>query len=164
MYANDIVFLLCITVLSILRPTVHSSMYCNLFMSVVLSCLLFQQIGNTLRNCRHVWQRQAEYNMWVWLWVGQWMWPVAEWLNITPKPIRFLSRLYETCFSTHPVLNAPEYVLVMIFCCEPYVPLESEIGFIHLLLCRNCRAKTRCNGKSSTVSAGTITLFRLQEI
>ena len=110
-YANDFVFLLHITALPILQPTVHSSMCLVHSISVVLACLLFLQIGNTLWNCRHAWQWQGNYNMWAWLWVGQWVWPVEKWLDITPKThIIFISKiLYETCFSTHPVLNAPEY-------------------------------------------------------
>jgi len=46
--------------------------------------------------------------MWVWLWVGQWVWPVGKLLDITPKThIIFLSRYYmkHVC-SAHPDLNA----------------------------------------------------------
>ena len=56
-YANDSVFLLRIIALPILRPTIHSSMCCSLFVNVALTGPLFLQIGNTLRKSRHAWQR-----------------------------------------------------------------------------------------------------------
>jgi len=52
-YANDFR----IIALPILRPTIHSSMCCSLFVSVALTCPLFLQIGNTLRKSRHTWQQ-----------------------------------------------------------------------------------------------------------
>ena len=39
------------------NPTIHSSMCCSSFISVALTCLLFLQIGNTLRNSRDAWQQ-----------------------------------------------------------------------------------------------------------
>ena len=36
---------------------------------------------------------KRKYNMWAWLWVGQWVWPVGNLLDITPKTHTiFLSR------------------------------------------------------------------------
>ena len=40
--------------LPILRPTIHSSMCCSSFVSVALTCPLFLQIGNILRNSTFV--------------------------------------------------------------------------------------------------------------
>ena len=96
-------------------PTdIHSSMCCSSFVSVALTCPLFLQIGNTLRKSWHG-SDKRKYNMWAWLWVGQWVWPVEKWSDITSKPhIIFLSR--DTIFGVHPVLNPPESnVLVKVY-------------------------------------------------
>ena len=49
-YANDFVFLLGVAVLPILQWTVYGSRCCSSFVSVVLTCQLYLQIGNTLQN------------------------------------------------------------------------------------------------------------------
>jgi len=77
------------------------------FVSVVLTCPLFLQISNTLRNCKHAWQQQVEIQLvGVALGCGSLR---SYWIS-HQKPISFfLSEiLYETCFSAHPVLIALE--------------------------------------------------------
>ena len=59
-YSKNFVFLLHAIVLPILQLTVHRSMCCASFISVVFICLLFLQIGNTLWNCMHAWQWQIQ--------------------------------------------------------------------------------------------------------
>ena len=87
------VFLLRIIALPILRPTIHSSMCCSSFVNVALTCPLFLQIGSTLRNLGTHGSDKRKYNMWAWLWVGQWVWPVGKWSDITSEThIIFISR------------------------------------------------------------------------
>ena len=73
-YANDFIFLLRITVL----PTVHSSMCCSLFMCVVLTYPLFLQSATPSEILSTRDNNKRKQNMWGWLWVGQWVWPVEK--------------------------------------------------------------------------------------
>jgi len=72
------VFLLRITALPILRPTIHSSMCCSSFVNVALTCPFFLHSATPSENLVTHGRDKQKY-MWAWVWVGKWVWPVEKW-------------------------------------------------------------------------------------
>jgi len=104
---------LSVTALPILRPTVHNYRCYSSFVIAMHICLIFLQIGNSLRNCRHaLYIRTHTQRVGVALGVamGVVCCEVIDYHTIYPYYFAFQRYGIKPVFSVHPVLNTPELV------------------------------------------------------